>query len=70
VLQVGTYRTVQGELLHYRVDATGKVRCEIEGTDGSLRAGCEVCDCDVLLSDDPDWPWRDPRGTPSLVFVD
>lgn len=68
--QVGTYRTFAGDLLHYRVDASGTPRCEIETADGSLRPGCEVCDCDVLLSDDPDWPWIDDRRTPSLVVVD
>ena len=69
VLQVGTYRTVSGELLHYRLDPAGAPRCEIERADGSRRPGCEICDCGVMLSDDPDWPWRDPL-VPSLVFVD
>ena len=70
MLQSGTYRTVGGELLHYRMDASGKVHGEVECLDGSLRDGCEVCDCGVLLSDDPDWPWRDPRALPSLDIVD
>lgn len=68
--RIGTYRTFEGELLHYRVDAAGQVRCEVEGMDGSLREGCEVCDCDAFLADDPDWPWTDPRTPPSLVIVD
>ena len=69
-LQVGTYRTVGGELLHYRVDAMGNVRCDVEHADGSRRPGCAVCDCDVLLSDDPDWPWTDRTDSPSLVVLD
>lgn len=70
MLQVGTYRTARGELLHYGIDALGKARCEVERADGSRREGCEICDADVLLSDDPAWPWRDPRSMPSLVIID
>jgi hypothetical protein len=70
MLQVGTYRTVRGELLHYRLDASGEARCEVERADGSLRDGCESCDCDVLLSDDPDWPCSDLRTRASLLIVD
>lgn len=70
MLQAGTYRTVRGELLHYRIDPSGEARCEVEHADGSLREGCEVCDRGVLLSDDPDWPWMDPRRSASLVIVD
>ena len=70
MLQVGTYRTVRGELLHYRIDETGRPRFEVERADGSRQAGREVCERDVLLSDDPDWPWLDPRQTPSLAAVD
>ena len=70
MLRVGTYRTVHGELLHYRMDATGRARCEVECLDGSVRDGCEVCDGGVLLSEDPDWPWSDERETPSLALVD
>lgn len=68
--QVGTYRTVRGELLHHRIDAAGKAHSEVERADGSLREGCVICDGDALLSDDPEWPWRDPRSMPSLVIVD
>ena len=70
MLQVGTYRTVRGELLHYRIDVAGKACCEVERADGSRREGCEICEPDVLLSDDPAWPWHDPRAIPSLVIVD
>ncbi len=68
--RVGTYRTPAGELLHCRMDDMGRVRCEIERLDGSVRDGCEVCDRDVLLSDDPSWPWSDPRTAPSSAIVD
>lgn len=70
MLQVGTYRTVRGELLHNQIDATGRTCCEVEAVDGSLREGCEICDAEVLLFDDPAWPWRDPRSVPSLLIVD
>ena len=70
MLQIGTYRTVRGELLHYRVDAAGTPCCEIECADGSVREGCETCDADVLISDDPWWPWLDPRSLPSLLVID
>ena len=69
-LQVGTYRTVHGELLHVHLDPAGRTSCDVECVDGSQRDGCEVCDAGVLLSDDPTWPWRDPRSAPSLVIVD
>lgn len=67
---VGTYRSRSGELVHVRIDASGQERCDVECLDGTRREGCEVCDCDVLLSEDPDWPWADARGVPSLVTVD
>ncbi len=70
MLQVGTYRTVRGELLHYRIDASGKSCCDVERADGSVREGCEICDVDVLLSDDPAWPWLDPRSRASLLVID
>lgn len=70
MLRVGTYRTVSGELLHFRLDALGEACCEVESVDGSLRDGCETCDADVLLCDDPAWPWRDPHSMPSLVIND
>lgn len=70
MLDAGTYRTVSGELLHVRLDALGVASCEVESVDGSLRDGCELCDADVLLSDDPAWPWRDPRPMPSLLILD
>ena len=69
MLRIGTYRTVEGELLHCHLDGTGALRYEVERLDGSVRDGCEVCDCDVFLSDDPDWPWSD-REPPSLVIID
>lgn len=71
VLDIGTYRTVRGELLHRRVDTAGHVRCEIEQLDGSL---CEVDEdgavAIALLSHDPGWPCDrdDPVGT--LVDAD
>ena len=70
MLEVGTYRTVGGELLHYSVDETGKACCEVECADGSVRVGCEVCDPEAFLSDDPAWPWRDTTSLPSLMIVD
>jgi hypothetical protein len=70
MLQVGTYRTERGELLHYRIDASGKACCEVECSDGSVREGCEICDAGVLLSDDPAWPWRDPGPIASLAIID
>ena len=70
MLQVGTYRTSHGELLHYRIDPSGRTRCEVECVDGSVRDGCEVCDEGVLLSDDPSWPWTDPRDAPSFALID
>lgn len=70
MLQTGTYLTERGELLHYRHDVTGAPRCEVERVDGSRRAACEICDGGVLLSDDPEWPWRDPRTTASLFLID
>lgn len=70
MLEAGTYRTAAGELLHVRLDALGVASCEVESVDGSLREGRELRDADVLLSDDPDWPWRDPRPVPSLLILD
>lgn len=69
-LQAGTYRTERGELLHRWADEHGQERCEIECVDGSVREGCEICDAGVLLSDDPAWPWSDPRSIASLVVID
>ena len=70
MLQVGTYRTVRGELLHYRIDVTGKACCEVESVDGAVHEGCETCDADVFLCDDPEWPWRERRSMPSLLIID
>ena len=69
-VRVGTYRGPQGELVRVRIDLSGSERCDVERADGSVRPGCATCDCGVLLSDDPDWPWRDLRHAPSLLFVD
>lgn len=70
MLHTGTYRAARGGLLHCRRDGAGALRLEVEAPDGSLREGCAVCDCDVLLSDDPEWPWADPRSVPSLAITD
>ncbi|MGH2471454.1 MAG: hypothetical protein ACRDG6_03485 [Candidatus Limnocylindria bacterium] len=48
----GTYRTDDGDLIHVRPSAGGRVQVDVEGSSrkpGNLRIG-------VKLSDDPDWP--------------
>lgn len=56
-LDPGTYRSACGRLLHYRLDASGGVRWELEEDDGRCRdIELAATARPALLSDDPDWP--------------
>ena len=51
-IDVGTYRTADGALVHVRTSPTGRMLVEADDATGK-RADLRVA---VKLSDDPDWP--------------
>lgn len=60
-IDLGTYRTVDGQLVHCWYDDAGRLRAEREGPGGSrVRVDPSVLTGAVKLSDDPLWPDREP----------
>lgn len=59
-LDLGTYRTSDGDLVHCWYDASGVLMAEREGPDGTTRVDPSVVTSAVKLSDDPHWPDEEP----------
>jgi hypothetical protein len=55
-LDLGTYRTSDGELVHLRYDPLGTLTAERDGPNGRVRIDPSVLTNAVKLSDDPFWP--------------
>jgi hypothetical protein len=66
VREPGTYRTPAGDLIHFRIDREGRLVIELEDERVRARVGGEL----VKLSDDPDWPDRNPRLSDPALFAD
>jgi hypothetical protein len=58
-IDLGTYRTSDGDLVHCWYDASGLLMAEREGPRGKVRVDPKVLLSAVKLSDDPLWPDRD-----------
>lgn len=56
VVELGTYRTRDGDLVHAWYDASGVLRAEREGPNGWERIDPSAITSAVKLSDDPFWP--------------
>lgn len=55
-VDLGTYRTRDGDLVHAWYDGTGVLMAEREGAKGWSRVDPSVVTGAVKLSDDPFWP--------------
>ncbi len=56
VVDLGTYRTREGDLVHAWFDSTGILMAEREGPSGRVRIEPSAITNAVKLSDDPFWP--------------
>ncbi|HVH51633.1 MAG TPA: hypothetical protein VM690_05775 [Gaiellaceae bacterium] len=64
-LDLGTYRTAGGELVHCWSDGSGVLTAEREGPNGPVRIDPSVLTGVIKLSDDPFWPEeQDPAREP------
>ncbi len=59
LLDLGTYRTADGEFVHLRYDPLGGLLAERDGPDGRVRVDPSDLVNAVKLSDDPFWPDRE-----------
>jgi hypothetical protein len=68
-LSPGTFRAKNGDLIHCRDDVKGQSQIDVEQDDGSMIwADMTVLRDAVRISDDPDWPLRQPRFVTVLQF--
>lgn len=56
VLELGTYRTRDGDLVHAWYDGSGALMAERDGPTGKERLDPSAITGVVKLSDDPFWP--------------
>ena len=66
VLDLGTYRTGDGDLVHLWYDSLGMLVAEKDGPDGREAIDPSVVTRAVKVSDDPYWPDEPPVVQPSL----
>lgn len=59
-VDLGTYRTSEGELVHCWYDASGVLMAECDGPKGKIRVDPRIVTSAVKLSDDPHWPDEEP----------
>ena len=59
VVDLGTYRTRDGDLVHCWYDSSGVLMAERDGPKGKVRVDPGVVTGAVKLSDDPFWPEGD-----------
>lgn len=60
-LDLGTYRTKDGELVHAWYDSSGVLMAERDGRNGRERIDPSTVTGAVKLSDDPFWPEDEPE---------
>jgi hypothetical protein len=65
-LDLGTYRTGDGELVHLWYDPLGTLVAERDGPDGREAVDPSVVTRAVKVSDDPYWPDEAPPMQPVL----
>ena len=58
-LDLGTYRTSEGDLVHCWYDASGILMAERDMPNGRMRVDPSILTNAVKLSDDPLWPDRE-----------
>lgn len=61
VLELGTYRTTDGQLVHAWYDSSGVLMAERDGERGRERIDPATVTGAVKLSDDPWWPEGEPE---------
>lgn len=59
-IDLGTYRTSDGDLVHCWYDASGVLMAERDGPSGKMRVDPRTVTKAVKLSDDPHWPDEEP----------
>jgi hypothetical protein len=59
ILDLGTYRTSEGELIHLSYDPRGTLTAERDGPTGRESVDPSLVTSAVKLSDDPFWPDQD-----------
>lgn len=69
VLDLGTYRTRDGDLVHASYELDGSIKAEREGPKGWTRVDPSVITGAVKLSDDPFWP-EGEHPTRGVLLVD
>ncbi|MDE3112320.1 MAG: hypothetical protein KGN00_01250 [Chloroflexota bacterium] len=65
-VDLGTYRTPEGDLVHCWADSGGILTAELEGPQGRVRVDPARVKTAVKLSDDPFWPEHDEPAQGSL----
>lgn len=60
-IDLGTYRTSEGDLVHCWYDHSGVLLAERDGPKGKIRVDPRIVTGAVKLSDDPQWPDGEPR---------
>ena len=65
-IELGTYRTSDGDLVHCWYDETGVLMAERDGPAGKVRVDPRTVTTAVKLSDDPLWPDGDGPVQASL----
>lgn len=66
VLDLGTYRTGDGDLIHLWYDPLGTLVAERDGRHGREPVDPSVVTSAVKVSDDPYWPDQEPPTQPVL----
>ncbi len=59
IVDLGTYRTSDGDLVHCWYDSAGVLMAEREGPKGRVRVDPSVVTGALKLSDEPFWPEND-----------
>lgn len=59
-IDLGTYRTSDGDFVHCWYDASGVLMAERDGPKGKVRVDPRIVTSAVKLSDDPHWPDEEP----------
>lgn len=59
IVDLGTYRTSEGDLVHCWYDGSGVLMAERDGPQGRVAVDPSAVTSAVKLSDDPFWPEHD-----------
>ncbi len=68
IVDLGTYRTADGELVHCWHDPSGVLMAEREGPKGRVAVDPSVLTSAVKLSDDPFWLLEDDEPVQGVLW--